>query len=225
MKIYHSNPKSNYTILPIDACRDVRLSYTARGILAEMLSYEQGRDINADELSRQARQDRGDRYGEGRQAIRAAFAELEAAGYLRRRRLHSASGMFATILELTDTPNLWATAPRDDAAQDPPEHGQPPFVYVIGEKPSGVVKIGTTESLESRLRQIQNASPRDLRVLWCYGGDWRLESYLHKQYEDRHVRGEWFDFADEDPVRFVSESTALYYRMPIGSCGSWLSSR
>lgn len=103
MRIHRSNPDDNFTIIPNAALRDERLSYTARGILAELLTHSDGWETNADALWRQSQKRRGVKTGEGREGIRAAFAELEEYGYLVRRRVQGDKGRFATVLELHDT--------------------------------------------------------------------------------------------------------------------------
>lgn len=105
MRINRSQPEKHFTQIPNAALRDERLSYTARGVLAEMLSRPDGWDTSADQMSDRARLNGRDGRGEGRRAIRAAFAELEAAGYLRRERVQVDGGKFVTEMFLTDDPH------------------------------------------------------------------------------------------------------------------------
>lgn len=105
MRINRSQPEKHFTQIPNAALRDERLSYTARGVLAEMLSRPDGWDTSADQMSDRARLNGREARGEGRRAIRAAFAELEAAGYLRRERVQIDGGKFVTEMFLTDEPN------------------------------------------------------------------------------------------------------------------------
>lgn len=108
MRIRRSKPTGNFTILPNAVLRDERLSYCARGILAELLSRPENWETNADAISERARKHRKT-VGEGRRAIRAAFTELEAAGYMVRRRERipkgePGGGDFVTVLEVYDVP-------------------------------------------------------------------------------------------------------------------------
>lgn len=107
--IHRSKPTGNFTILPNELIRDDRLSYCARGVLAELLSRPNGWETNADALSERARRHRDGR-GEGRRAMRAAFAELEDAGYMVRHKRKGEKGRFVTVLELYDTPDDRGTA-------------------------------------------------------------------------------------------------------------------
>jgi hypothetical protein len=104
VRIRRSKPVDNFTILPNATLRDDRLSYCARGVLAELLSRSSGWETNADALSERARRHRGDIVGEGRRGLRAAFKELEAAGYIIRRKEQGAKGRFVTVLEVFDVP-------------------------------------------------------------------------------------------------------------------------
>jgi hypothetical protein len=106
MRIHRSHPEKYFTLISNETLRDERLSYTARGVLAELLSRPDGG----------ARVQGRSRQGEGRRAMRAAFAELEAAGYLHRRRFHGERGQFVTELHLFDRP---VTAIPDDDAPPP----------------------------------------------------------------------------------------------------------
>ncbi|WP_127468689.1 hypothetical protein [Streptomyces sp. B27] len=110
LKIRRSKPTANFTILPNGLLRDDRLSYCARGVLGELLSRPSGWETNADALSERARRHRGDVVGEGRRGLRAAFTELEAAGYMVRRKEKGEKGRFVTVLEVSDVPQDRGTA-------------------------------------------------------------------------------------------------------------------
>ena len=42
------------------------------------------------------------------------------------------------------------------------------------------------------------------------------ETALHEYFADRHVRGEWFEFADGNAVALISEAFAEMYPHPAG---------
>ena len=115
MKIIRSHPDAHFTIIPNEALRDDSLSYCARGVLHELLSHKSGWETNADIMSMRARQKRGQAVGEGRRAMRAAFAELEAAGYLVRHKARipagqPGAGRIVTSFSVYDTPGHRDTA-------------------------------------------------------------------------------------------------------------------
>jgi hypothetical protein len=76
----------------------------ARGILGEILSRPDGWQTTADRMMEEARLSRGDKRGEGRRAYRAAFAELEAAGYMHRVKTRDKRGRYVTTVWVTDVP-------------------------------------------------------------------------------------------------------------------------
>lgn len=172
--------------------------------------------------SREARLARGGGAGAGRRAMRALFGELEAAGYMRRTRHRNSSGTFYTVLEVGDSPEALPHPRQSPVERAPfPTRGQESVVYVIGDGRSGVVKIGTTSNLRKRLKALQTGSAYELRVLWSFGGDVRLEEHLHRRYKDLRLEGEWFDFGDDDPVERVMATVDTYYLVPLGTCESW----
>ncbi|WP_370424311.1 GIY-YIG nuclease family protein (plasmid) [Streptomyces sp. QH1-20] len=75
-------------------------------------------------------------------------------------------------------------------------------VYVIGSANSQTVKIGVSVDLVRRLREIQNMSPVELKVLWSAPGGPALEQALHDHFAEIRSHGEWFTFTS-DPVQAV----------------------
>ena len=86
---------------------------------------------------------------------------------------------------------------------------KPSFVYVIGHDGNNVVKIGKADDVSDRLASIQRMSPVKLRLLAHYGGGFRYETALHRQFDHLRTHGEWFDFGDLDPVAEVSAAVAV----------------
>lgn len=209
--VRHRGIVEDGTAIPTDLTLNESLSYAARGLLFELLSHAPECNVNADDLSRNARQTRGRQLGEGRRQMRALFAELEAAGFMRRTRMRETDGSFYTLVEVFDTPH--------DGEYPGPNHGVPPIgtsavVYVVGEADSSVVKIGTTANLSRRIIALQRHSRTMLDIRWSYSGNAELEYYLHRVFRDRALGGEWFDFGDLDPVAEVTKQAELFYLQP-----------
>ena len=89
-------PQSHYTIIANDVLRDQNLSFRARGILASILSRPDNWRTDSESLARESK--------EGRTAILTALKELEAAGYLQRKKSQNDKGHWVTESLVFDTP-------------------------------------------------------------------------------------------------------------------------
>ena len=91
----HRHP-NRFTVLPNDAIRNPALSFRAVGVLAHLLSLPDGAKVDSATLAKAHR--------EGRDAVRAAYKELEAHGYYRREVLRLADGTLRTEVVVSSTP-------------------------------------------------------------------------------------------------------------------------
>jgi len=186
----------------LNAMQDERLSLRARGLLGLLLSHpgENWEHCNlnslAVQISKRQRVLTGAASGQGRQAIYNTLCELEEAGYMVRRLVGNGVNPESCI-EVIDTPHVW------DSIPPPADRDYDCDVYVVGQHGNPVVKIGTTASLQTRIRSLQSGYPLRLEPLWHTPGGWGLERYLHDQFADIRLEGEWFDFGDRDPVDAV----------------------
>ncbi|WP_244672269.1 phage replication protein [Xanthomonas sp. D-36-1] len=136
MEIVRAPRKGQFEVIPHSVLRDSRLSYRARGVLGRLLSNAPGYRMAAEALAREG--------VEGRDAIKAALRELEAAGYLLRRRRRDEKGRWHWLSFVTDTP--FAFEGLDDTAIDGfpvdgfPDHGNP----VAGEPVVGFQGVNST---------------------------------------------------------------------------------
>lgn len=146
--------------------------------------------------------------------MRGLFAELEAAGFMRRTRMRETTGEFYTLVEVFDVPTYGEYAG--------PNHGVPPtdtneVVYVMGEATGSIVKIGTTTNLNRRHADLQRGRGTPLVVRWLYSGGAELEYSLHRAFRAQALGGEWFDFGSLDPVEEVAKHAELFYLNPVTS--------
>lgn len=81
------------------------------------------------------------------------------------------------------------------------------MIYVIGERPDGIVKVGHSDEPDRRLRTLQIGNSTSLRLLARFDGGADEEKALHGMFRNRQTRGEWFDFTDSHAVDQVA--TAL----------------
>ncbi len=77
------------------------------------------------------------------------------------------------------------------------------WVYFISDE-DGYIKIGVTNSIESRVAQLQTSSRQELRLIAKVPGDFTTESELHQRFAHARVRGEWFRPAP-DLCDFIKE--------------------
>lgn len=88
--------EGHFTQIPNAWVRDKRLSYKARGLLAELMSHEPGFEVSRESIARNGQ--------DGDSAVRTAIAELEAAGYLRRSQERSDGQRFGAAVWTTCDP-------------------------------------------------------------------------------------------------------------------------
>ena len=71
------------------------------------------------------------------------------------------------------------------------------MVYFIQSVNGGPIKIGYSNNVNERIRELQTASPYKLILLAAIVGGVRMENDIHKQFSKYRMRGEWFKPAKE----------------------------
>jgi hypothetical protein len=104
VRVHRSDADEDTIAIPTSTLQDERLSFAARGLLAELLTLPDGSQLNGDEISRRAREHRPGKQGEGRRAIHALLRELEEHGYLVRGRAKASDGLFVSGAVVYDRP-------------------------------------------------------------------------------------------------------------------------
>ena len=137
MQIHRIRHTRGFTVLPNAILQDRRLSYTARGLLADLLSRPDGWSEDSRRMA--------DSSPQGRIAVAKALRELAAFGYYRVVKTRRADGTFVSEAHVYDSPHTVAPAPRI------PGPGRPP-VGVAGANP--VKDVGKTPSLPAQRSQV-----------------------------------------------------------------------
>ncbi|WP_435134037.1 hypothetical protein [Actinacidiphila sp. bgisy144] len=104
MQIHRSRHTRGFTVLPNTALQDRRLSYTARGLLADLLSRPDGWREDGRRMA--------DTSPQGRLAVAKALRELTAFGYYRVERVRRPDGTFVSQAHVYDSPQVGPGAVR-----------------------------------------------------------------------------------------------------------------
>ncbi|MFC1400808.1 MULTISPECIES: hypothetical protein [Streptacidiphilus] len=103
MHIHRSRPAHGFTVLPNAFLQDRRLSYTARGLLADLLSRPDGWREDGRQMA--------DRSPQGRGAVARALKELTEFGYYRVEKVRQEGGTILSVAHAWDTPQQVGPAP------------------------------------------------------------------------------------------------------------------
>lgn len=78
------------------------------------------------------------------------------------------------------------------------------YVYLI--KSDSYYKIGVSQDVRQRIKQLGTLPPFDIKLICTIRTDsaYNLESQLHEQFEEKRVNGEWFELEDND-VEYIKE--------------------
>ncbi|MGW3073684.1 MULTISPECIES: hypothetical protein [unclassified Kitasatospora] len=98
MRVHRTEHVRNFTVLPNCMLQYRQLSYTARGLLADLLSRPDGWREDGRHMA--------DTSPQGRSAIRKALKELTVAGYYRVEKIRMPDGTIITETHVYDTPQL-----------------------------------------------------------------------------------------------------------------------
>ncbi|GAA2739843.1 hypothetical protein GCM10010440_04260 [Kitasatospora cinereorecta] len=112
MRIHRTEVASHFTQLPNRVVQNRRLSYTARGLLVDLLSRPDGWREDGRQMA--------DTSPQGRGAIRRALKELTAAGFYRVEKIRLPDGTIRTVTHVYDTPQLVPPGVTRPDAGEPP---------------------------------------------------------------------------------------------------------
>ncbi|MFE4517957.1 hypothetical protein ACFRMQ_27645 [Kitasatospora sp. NPDC056783] len=107
MQIHRSAHTRAFTVLPNGLLQDRRLSYTARGLLGDLLSRPDGWREDGRQMA--------DSSPQGRGAVRRALKELKDAGYYRVDKVRMPDGTVRSEAHVFDVPHPRPAVPRPDS--------------------------------------------------------------------------------------------------------------
>ncbi|MFF7632569.1 hypothetical protein ACFZB9_05375 [Kitasatospora sp. NPDC008050] len=139
MFIHRSAQAHSFTVLSNRVLQDRQLSFTARGLLVDLLSRQDGWREDGRQIA--------DSSPQGRGTIRRALNELTRAGYYRVDLIRLPDGTLRSEAHVFDTPQV---APRNTRQQTPPDVTRPG---------SGDVEPGPPDSPEAKNREKEPTLP------------------------------------------------------------------
>lgn len=71
------------------------------------------------------------------------------------------------------------------------------YVYLCKNNRNGYTKIGYSSNPKYRETVLQSEEP-DVAIVWARIGSRQDEAQLHKQFEPKRIRGEWFILTEDD---------------------------
>ncbi|MER7847497.1 hypothetical protein ABTZ03_26550 [Kitasatospora sp. NPDC096077] len=128
MQIHRSAHARSFIVLPNGLLQDRRLSYTARGLLADLLSRPNGWREDGRHMA--------DSSPQGRGAVRRALKELKDAGYYRVDTVRLPDGTLRSEAHVFDTPQLAPAVPRPATGEPDTGRAVTPSVKDPGEEPT-----------------------------------------------------------------------------------------
>ena len=71
------------------------------------------------------------------------------------------------------------------------------MIYFIGNKKENICKIGVSNNVGKRIKEIQCSCPFVVEVLITYvvSDDYLIEKALHNKYDEYRLNGEWFNLS------------------------------
>ncbi len=89
-------------------------------------------------------------------------------------------------------------------------------VYIIKSECDGLVKIGHSGKVHSRIKDIGYMKKTKMVVLRILDGGPKLESWLHNKFSEFRLNGEWFNFSQDMLTVICPEFKNDFSKKPIG---------
>ncbi|MCX5055103.1 GIY-YIG nuclease family protein [Streptomyces sp. NBC_00474] len=142
----------------------------------------------------------------GADRLKTIVQRLEGAGYVRyQAQYNRATRRPEWVLEGALTPLFLATPPP--RPRIPEARG---WAYAVRETATGHIKIGSSRDPLKRLAALRTGAASPVDFVWLAEGGAALEAFLHAQFTDRRVRGEWFDLGDADAAGVIQQAAARF---------------
>ena len=78
--------------------------------------------------------------------------------------------------------------------------------YLIKDTSTGLIKIGKSKNPKNRLKMLSLAN-MNLELIHVF--DFNIENYLHREFKNNNVGGEWFSVSAEEVINLVSSKASI----------------
>ena len=180
MAVFRVERTRNYTIMSNYHLRDKRISLKAKGLLSQMLSLPEDWDYTLPGLA--------SINSEGKDAIRAAVAELERAGYIQRRQTVDKDGKFGNNEYIIREYPVSAQKPQEGPPSAFPSSGFP----TTEEPVTDLTSADIPTQLNIEVRKKKKKQKTDLRIAVT-----RSEMDAYRELIRENIR--YDDFVREHP--------------------------
>ncbi|EBX1651016.1 TPA: GIY-YIG nuclease family protein [Salmonella enterica] len=75
---------------------------------------------------------------------------------------------------------------------------EPPQVYVLSSKKTGLTKIGYSSNIPQRIKSLGNSGPYCLKLECLIPGGRETENMLHRKFAAKRKHGGWFALSKDD---------------------------
>ena len=78
------------------------------------------------------------------------------------------------------------------------------FIYFVQDTVLKYIKIGYTNNIKRRIKDLQVGNPHKLELIAQINGGKNKEERLHKKFDKYNIRNEWFE-PNEEILKYISE--------------------
>lgn len=93
------------------------------------------------------------------------------------------------------------------------------YLYAIADSANQLIKIGYAKDPEKRCAQLQTGNPTKLSVVWKVEVDKSraklVETKIHKEYNYKRVRGEWFKMTAQEATDILNYAFIRWCEDPL----------
>ena len=174
-KISIRKNKVPFTQISNDLLNDKNISLTAKGVYCFMYSKPDNFNFTIKSLSGLLK--------EGERAIMNALKELKTYGWIEYKKRSSGAGEYFLNKNQDFIKRKAALGLKKSK-----------YLYLISDLDKKNIKIGVTENVKQRLRNLQVSNPSILTVLFNIKDMAYLEYEIHKKFKSYQIKGEWFKY-------------------------------